>query len=329
MQRAFAGKVMTVLGPIAPDALGPTLMHEHLYLDRAASTEGPTPPEHVQMLRDECVPLLNQMHALGGRAVVDCGTIPHRAEPAVYTMLAQASNCHIVLATGFYRQADPNQPRSAGAMVTQHWLDERVVNKTTEALADVMTAEWEQGIRSTGIRPGIIKVATAGRDPTRAEEKALCAGAVAQQRTGLCMTTHARALGAPDEQATLLEAAGADLRRVILGHTTDHLVDTPWAMRRCMDRGATLLLTDLRMDGPFARTRALVTGIRRFFDLGYGDRLVLGLNWGFNFIPSSMPAYPFSYMFRFTLPRMRELGLEETAIQQMLVHNPARLLAVQ
>ena len=25
----------------------------------------------------------------------------------------------------------------------------------------------------------------------------------------------------------------------------------------------------------------------------------------------------------------RELGLEETAIQQMLVHNPARLLAVQ
>lgn len=329
MQRAFAGKVMTVLGPLAPDELGPTLMHEHLYLDRAATTEGPTPPERVQMLRDECVPLLKQMHALGGRAIVDCGTIPHRAEPSVYTMLAQASNCHIVLATGFYRQAAPSEPRTAGTLVAQRLLDKRVVNETAEALADIMTAEWVDGIRSSGVRPGVIKVATTGRKPTPVEGKALRAGALAQQRTGLCITTHARALGAPDAQATLLEAAGADLRRVMLGHTTDHLVDTPWAMRRCTDRGATLLLTDLRMDGPFARTRALVTGIRRFFDLGYGDRLVLGLNWGFNFVPSSMPAYPFSYMFRFTLPRMRELGLEETAIQQMLVHNPARLLAVQ
>ena len=28
----MAGKVMTVQGPIAPDELGPTLMHEHLFI---------------------------------------------------------------------------------------------------------------------------------------------------------------------------------------------------------------------------------------------------------------------------------------------------------
>jgi predicted metal-dependent phosphotriesterase family hydrolase len=34
-------------------------------------------------------------------------------------------------------------------------------------------------------------------------------------------------------------------------------------------------------------------------------------------------------MFTHALPRMRELGLEEEAIERMLVHNPARLLPVQ
>jgi predicted metal-dependent phosphotriesterase family hydrolase len=329
MHTALNGKVMTVLGAVTPEELGPVLMHEHLYLDLAASAEGPTPPERVAMLRDECAPLLKQMRELGGRSVVDCGAIPHRAEPAVYTMLAEMTGCHIVLATGFYRQASPDEQNPIGAQRAYRWLDERVVNGSVESLADIMVNEWDAGIRGTQVRPGIIKLAATGRSLMPAEEKAFRAGALAQQRTGLCITTHARAMGAPETQAVLLESAGADLRRVILGHTSAHLVETPWAARWCMERGATLLLTDLRMDGPFAYSRRLVAAIRRFFNEGYGDRLVLGLNWGFNFVPSSMPAYPFTYMFKFTLPRMRELGLEEEAIQQMLARNPARLLAVR
>jgi predicted metal-dependent phosphotriesterase family hydrolase len=163
MHTALNGKVMTVLGAVTPEELGPVLMHEHLYLDLAASAEGPTPPERVAMLRDECAPLLKQMRELGGRSVVDCGAIPHRAEPAVYTMLAEMTGCHIVLATGFYRQASPDEQNPIGAQRAYRWLDERVVNGSVESLADIMVNEWDAGIRGTQVRPGIIKLAATGR----------------------------------------------------------------------------------------------------------------------------------------------------------------------
>jgi predicted metal-dependent phosphotriesterase family hydrolase len=122
---------------------------------------------------------------------------------------------------------------------------------------------------------------------------------------------------------------------VILGHTAPHVVEIPWVVRRLMKRGATFVLTNLRTDGPAESTKRLVTEIRRLFDDGFGDRLTLGLDWAFEneqgvFIPCSfMPPPPYIYMFTHTLPRFRELGLEEDAIEQMLVHNPARILPVQ
>jgi len=59
------------------------------------------------------------------------------------------------------------------------------------------------------------------------------------------------------------------------------------------------------------------------------------VDWSFDteqgpFVPYSyMPPPPFRYMFVYTLPRFRKLGLEEAAIEQMMVANPARLLPVQ
>ncbi len=154
-----------------------------------------------------------------------------------------------------------------------------------------------------------------------------------QQRTGLCITTHAAGLVA-EAQLNLLEA-GADPSRVVLGHTGRVIVETPWVARQLMKRGATLLPTNLRVDGPIAGDRRLVNEIRRLFDDGLGDRIVLGLDWCFDdetgpFIPCSwMPGPPYIYMFTHTLPRFRELGLEEEAIERMLVYNPARLLPVR
>jgi len=126
MGSAFAGKVMTVLGPVLPHELGPVLMREHLYLDLAASQDGPTCPERVDMLRADCVPLLRQMVELGGRSVVDCGTIPHRAESAVYRMLAEMTGPHIVLSTGFYREASPLEQSAVAAQRAHRWVDERL-----------------------------------------------------------------------------------------------------------------------------------------------------------------------------------------------------------
>jgi len=325
---------MTVLGPIAPEALGAVLMHEHLYADLSNPVEGPTPPERVELLRAYCAPYLKRLRDFGCYCLVDCTCLPGRAEPWVYQEMARTSGLNVVLATGFYREAEASDHRPAGAAMAHRWMDPRVVEGSIEEIAGIIIGEFEGGIRGSEVRPGIIKLASTLAEFTAAERKALEAGAKAQRATGMAITTHAVGVGVGKAQLDTLEAAGADPARVILGHTNADLVETPQAVRQCMQRGAVFLPTNLRMDGDQREIQRLVDGINDLFDEGYGDRLVLGLDWAFEneqgpFVPCSfMPPPPYIYMFTHALPRLRELGLCEAAIQLMLVDNPARLLPI-
>ena len=183
---------MTVLGPVPADVLGAVTMHEHLHLDQYAETEGTTPPDRVALLRDVAIPALRRLHEHGCHTLVDATPMPMRAEPRVYTMLAREANLHIVLATGFYREAWERESwEYAGCPSYPHrWMDRRVAEWDVEALTDLLVQECEQGIRGSDVRAGIIKLASTRTAFTPLEEKAFRAGALAQRRTGLCITTH-------------------------------------------------------------------------------------------------------------------------------------------
>jgi len=332
MVDAYTGKVMTVLGPIAPEQLGAVLMHEHVYGDIDGMVEGATPPDRVELLRAYCAPYLKRLRDYGCYAFVDCTPLPMRAEPWVYQEMSRSSGFNIIQSTGFYREAAANEFRPCGASVPHRWMDPRTVSGSVDEIADIMVGEFEGGIRGSDVRPGVIKLATTLVDLTDAERKSFQAGAKAQRATGMAITTHAVGLGVAKSQLDTLEAAGADPGRVMLGHTNSDIVETPWVVRQCMDRGATFLATNLRVDGDPRGLQRLVNELNRLFDHGYGDRLGLGLDWAFEneqgpFIPCSfMPPPPYIYMFTHALPRLRELGLCDAAIQLMLVDNPARLL---
>jgi phosphotriesterase-related protein len=332
------GQVMTVLGPVPASELGAVTMHEHLHLDQYAEAEGTTPPERVALLRDCGIPALRRLHDHGCHTLVDATPMPMRAEPWVYAMLAREANLHIVLATGFYREAWERESwEYAGCPTYPHrWMDPRVAAWDVEALADLLVQECEQGIRGSDVRAGIIKLASTRTAFTPLEEKAFRAGALAQRRTGLCITTHVEPglepLASPVAQLDLLEAAGADPSRVILGHVQPHLVRLPGEVQQCLDRGASLCITNLQAEGNDSYWRAVVDAIRRLFDAGFGDRLTLGLDWAFDnvtgpFVSCSwMPLPPYVYLFTHVLPRWKEFGLTDEEVTQILVRNPARLL---
>ena len=337
MANAYRGKVMTALGPIEPERLGAVMMHEHCYADLIATEEGETPPQYVELLRAWCAPWLKRLHDYGCHAFVDATPMPMRAHPSVYKELAGGAEFYLILSTGFYREAAASdRGMYPGTDVPHAWLDRRVSQLDEVALADIMVGELEEGIHGSDLRPGIIKLASTLAETTLGEQKAFRAGAQAQQRTGLSITTHANGYGVAKAQLDILEAAGADPPRVILGHTARDIVETPWVVRGLMDRGATFLPTNLRMDGDPRFMQRLANEINRLFDDGYGDRLVLGLDWAFSNDNSNavligcsfMPPPPYVYMFEYTLPRLREMGLREDAIQCMLVDNPARLLPI-
>jgi phosphotriesterase-related protein len=115
--------------------------------------------------------------------------------------------------------------------------------------------EIEEGIEGTGIKAGIIKVASDRGGVTPPQEVILRAAARAQHRTGIPISIHT---WSPDrvgeQQVRILQEEGVELNRVYIGHSND---DT--------DLDYLLGLLDksvwLRMDRyPGGGSRALPTG---------------------------------------------------------------------
>ena len=330
--RRSEGRVITVRGDVEPQALGAVLMHEHLYMSCRDWDEGPTPPERAKLLMDYAVPNLRLLHDWSCHALVDATPIAWRAWPDTYVRIAEAADLHVILATGFYREME----------VGSYWVEDerqaiwpRVRESTAEELADLCISEITSGIHGTTVRAGAIKLGSSGRQLTEAEARAFRAGAIAQRLTAVPITTHCTAPGAHVTQLTALTDAGVDPARVMVGHTARHLVDETGSVRQWMERGANFVPTNLRMDENWEFWVDFVGVVRRLFDDGLGEHIMLGLDWAFEteqgpFVPCTfMPPPPFRYMFTHTLPRFRKLGLEESAIEQMMVANPARVLPVQ
>jgi len=332
MSESSVGKVITVRGEVDPGGLGAVLMHEHLHSACRDWDEGSTEPAREELLMSYAVPNLRRLHEHGCGAMVDATPIAWRAWPDTYLRVAEAADLHIVLATGFYREMEIGSywVRDASSTI---WPEVR--QKRVEELAALCVREITEGIHGSAVRAGVIKLGSSTKDLTGAEAKAFAAGAAAQKATGVSITTHCTAPGAHVTQLTALTEAGVDPGRIVVGHTGPHLVHETDSVRAWMRRGATFLPTNLRMDHDWEFWADFVDVVRRLFDEGLGDHIVLGLDWAFDceqgpFVGCSfMPPPPYRYMFTHTLPRFRKLGLEESHIEQMMVANPARILPVQ
>ena len=95
-------------------------------------------------------------------------------------------------------------------------------------MAAAFIREIEVGIENTGIKAGVIKVATDLEHMTddggltRPNELILRSAARACIATGIPITTHTAAPArAGDRQIAIFEDEGVDLRRVTIGHSND------------------------------------------------------------------------------------------------------------
>ena len=339
------GKVITACGLIEPGELGRVMMHEHLHSDlwdwekdELVSEEHPISPDRRQYLLDNAVPLLRRCREeFGMNAYVDATMPPWRAWPDVYRQVSERSGVHIVLSTGYYREIE------SGTYFVKTPADAIwpfVREASAEELTELCVGEIAEGIHGTDIRAGVIKLGTSQAPMTEAETKTFVAGAAAQKRTGVHITTHCTQFGAETSQLTILDREGVDLSRVVIGHTAWHLKDT--AHRRAviewMKRGASFLPTNICVWDPAEwkdQWQPLIDAIHQVFDAGLGDRLFLGLDSGYcsesqPFSPATfLPPDPWCYMHTDVLPAFRAMGLTEDEERAILIDNPRRIIPVQ
>ncbi|MGH3372868.1 MAG: hypothetical protein ACRDPR_23020, partial [Nocardioidaceae bacterium] len=131
-QPTFAGEspvghVMTVAGPISPDDLGFTLMHEHLltnfwHAHHRFDLAGM--PEDDRYITDELVRLVGT----GGRTLVDCTPVGINRDPAGIRDLAARTGMQVVMGCGWYR--DSYYP--AAAEIDRRTVDDLATELVTE-----------------------------------------------------------------------------------------------------------------------------------------------------------------------------------------------------
>lgn len=335
------GKVITACGLVDPTELGRVMMHEHLHSDlwdwekdELIVEEHPTTPERRRYLIENAVPLLRRCRQeFGMNAYVDATMPPWRAWPDVCREVSEESGVHIVLATGYYREIETG---TYYVKDPQDAIWPFVREASVEQLTELCVKEIVEGIHDTGIRAGVIKLGTSQAPMTEAEMKTFIAGAGAQKKTGVHITTHCTQLGAETSQLTLLDREGVDLTRVVVGHTAGHLMNESYrsAILEWMKRGANFLPTNLDVTNE-AGWRPLIEAIHEVFDAGMGHQLFFGLDSGYcsesgPFEPVRfLPPDPWCYMFTDVLPAFRRLGLTKEEEETIMIKNPASVIPVK
>ena len=178
-------RIVTVLGDIAPDALGTTLAHEHLQFDlRCLWEEPPAERAHLadaeptlenlgELSRDGyhsrpnlylddpalAATELRRFKAAGGSAVVDMTTIGLAPNPDALVEISRATGVHVVAGCGYYRAK---------------CLPGEVLDKPVEAIADELERWVVEGMGGTDVRAGLLGELGPTRRSTRSRS-ASCA----------------------------------------------------------------------------------------------------------------------------------------------------------
>ena len=311
--------ITTVTGEIAAGQLGVTLAHEHLYCDISVLSGKPdNRVMDVSLVGEE----LAYFRQAGGRSIVELTPEGIGRDAARLRDISQVSGVQVISGIAFYQQDSyPEWVRAA----------------TVDRIADYFVREIEEG--DQGVRAGLIGEVASHNEPQanpsgyrlyEPERSVFVAAAKAQRRTGVAISTHASLGRAGHAQLDVLEKAGADLTRVVIGHCDAHWHedmehDLQYYLP-ILERGAycqfdligwTELATDeIRAD----RIAALVR-------LGHAQKITLSTDTCRLSQMHRNGGRGFDYLWYSFLPRLRILGVTEAQIHSMLVDAPRSFLS--
>jgi phosphotriesterase-related protein len=311
-------QVQTVLGPVDAAALGRTLMHEHVFVLTAEVQQnypGEWGDEDARVT--DAVRRLRELPKHGIDTIVDVTAIGQgRNIPRVARIARQVPELNIVVATGIY---------------TFDEVPLFFTRRPPEAMTEFFVRDITEGIAGTGVKAGMLKCAVDEKGLTKGVEQVLRCVAQAHARTNTPITIHTHSASQHGPAILeILKQEGADLNRVVLGHSGDAVTD-PDYLQAMAEAGLTLGMDRFGIDhfAPFEARASLVVELCR---RGLADRMVLShdtccyIDW---FAPGSLDDlkhWHYLHISQDVLPYLRDHGVSEADIETMLVRNPARIL---
>ena len=312
-----ASTVETVRGPIAPEELGFTLPHEHIYaklsdrpLNAALGYGGMYGEVHIEESAIETE--VTAFKEGGGSTIVELTLPGIGRQPERMKALSERTGVHVVMGCGWYRE--PYYPEA-------DVIDQR----STDELAEVLISEIRDGVGDTGIKPGIVGEIGANNSwLTAQEERVHRAAARAALATGLAVTTHSPWSEIGLKQLKVLEEEGVDPNRVVIGHCCSYPVLDYYL--ELLRHGAYVQFDNIGqfdIEGYQDRVTALLLEL---LEQGHAERLMLSHDlWNIKaFAFAGGTGY--THLAEHYLPALRERGVDDATIRTMTIDNPRRVL---
>jgi phosphotriesterase-related protein len=345
MPRPLSGQVQSVLGPLAPEALGVTLPHEHLLIDftvmfaeppadadngRAAQ---PVSLDNLGWVRQNFNANLDNLRLLdegvardeillfkqaGGRTVVDPTPRSLARDPLALARIARGTGLNIVMGAGYYVAAahPPDMSRRS------------VDDLTRELIADVTI-----GVGDTGVRSGLIGEIGCTWPWTDDEKKVVRAAVAAQRETGAPLMIHpGRHPRAPLDIAEFVRKEGGDLRRTIMCHICRTIAD----VRAVIDLAQTGLWLEYDLFGletsyyPYnpafdmPNDGGRMAHILALLEAGHRDQILMSHDIAYKHCLVRYGGYGYHHLLVNVVPRLRAKGVDDVSLRRLLVENPAR-----
>lgn len=340
----LSGLVLTVDGPVAPETLGATLMHEHLFVDlrrpahaRRPGEDAPESQEPLTLANLSAV--RNGMPNADDAVIQDVDLVASEAQA-----FADAGGGTIVDVTGGQMGRNPLGLREVAARTgltivmggsfyttTFHPVD--FAERTVDELAAGIARDIVEGVDGTGVRTGIIgEIGAEGAPLAEAEWKSVRASARASRLTGAPMSFHVGGQG--EEKLRVIDACeeeGVAPTSIVMGHAGSLALD-PDLGERVLARGVFIEFDFLSSPGSpwghlvLTSDHRIVSGMAELVARGYAGQLLLGHDVCQKVQLKRYGGHGYDYISRHFLPALSRAGVADGALHRIMVDNPARAL---
>ncbi len=312
--------VMTVLGPVAPEALGQTDAHSHLYIAPVAggAAGAPVLVDEAGVARE-----LIAFRQAGGGAVVDCQPGGCGRDGRVLRRLSERTGIHVVASTGFHRRvyypADAPIFDLSADEAAAYFLDE-IQNGLVE------TREVDGGPQPAVAYPGVIKIAAEASLDASPRALFEAAAAVARQ-TGTAIEIHTERGAAVADLLAFFGGQGLSPRRLVFCHV-DKRPDV--GLHRELAQAGVLLEYDTFFRPKYEPERGVWPLIGAMAAAGLAGQVALATDMADPGLWAELgggPGLPASFATIKT--RLADMGLPPDTIAALLGGNIAARLAVE
>lgn len=306
------GNIITVLGEIPADALGKTLVHEHMLVDFIGADKISYDRWNRDQVEQKVLPYLLEAKQAGIKSIFDCTPAFLGRDIILLKRLSEKTGLHMITNTGYY-----------GA-VNNKYLPAWAKEETDKQLASRWIREFKEGIENSDVRPGFIKISVDAGKLSALHQKLARAAAITHLETGLTICSHTGKSPAAFEQLDILKTMGVKADAFVWVHAQ---AETDRSLHiKATRRGAWISLDGIGW-GDFENYADSIADLKQEHLL---HRVLIShdAGWYKPGEPDGGKFTGFTNIFSQLIPLLNKRGFTQADYEQLLIKNPASAFAL-